>query len=742
MKRFFGNPENALLLMNHDDVVKKLEEEVFCANIGKFHESINNDFSGIHLKAAVAAYTDTYEDTHKVTDAKIAMILYLRKYIKDEVVADNIATWLKINYISLEPQTKFTKSQYIPFNYIENSNEALLFTDQELYLLERIQYLQLKDLSHASYGIDRLSFSKMLHRETATKEIIEIGERQYKASQQTEINKQDLTFMIVKGGSGFGKTRILSEIVNILRKVKPETIFKNTSIIYFNFTNGFLLEATNERDQKHISMISSRIIYAAFNEGCFINRIPQIENQYFLYEILKIISLKLHDQFKIEQNVPIPLIIAFDEYQQATRLFKDLHTIIPHKIGLYMRNFQKSHGLILYPVFGGTLLESNVKFEPTDYLFTTLSLPSLRPEDINTIINEEKVSEFYTSRYKGFWNLVGVVPRHLEWAIEFAKELQNNTTVSLDTKISDIYLKIVKKVYALFQTSELRNTYLYLTTLTLSGYKYNHETDKYSSKVEELVTQGRIYKINDHIGLPPAFIDKFSETNIEIPKKLLNDFVYSSNKQEWEIFEELCLKTITCKLNYIFKLAPKYAKHDNNTIFLSPTIGDVFYGAHIPNSIASIELSSSITTSNYFSFNTTNKPITEVIKKPLSNSSVTKTKKNQKGIDGFLPELSSLDRKILFVVQNKFLNIDSQDKTIQPQELKEFYEGALMDVKDYDVYLIIITNKRASQTTINSIKENGEIPTKPNPLECSRLILISGDCFQNFFHPFIANILV
>ncbi|KAF0976068.1 hypothetical protein FDP41_004744 [Naegleria fowleri] len=241
-----------------------------------------------------------------------------------------------------------------------------------------INELKLRNLSHVRHGLDRLIFKKLLNREQAEKAILDLSSAQYKASQQENITKQDLTFLIAKGGSGSGKTRIMSEVVKILSKAEPQHIFKNSSIIYFNFTNGFVLQNDVERDCSIISLISSRIIYAAFEQGERIaKQLPKITNDYFLNELLRIISSKLHEQFKIEQSIPIPLILAFDEYQTVTRFNQNLNTQLQHKIGWYMRNFQKKHGLILFPSFSGTLLESDTRFEPTGYQITTVPLPSL-----------------------------------------------------------------------------------------------------------------------------------------------------------------------------------------------------------------------------------------------------------------------------------------------------------------------------------------------------------------------------
>ncbi|KAG2388810.1 hypothetical protein C9374_000249 [Naegleria lovaniensis] len=634
------------------------------------------------------------------------------------------------------PLLKFehTKSSnYIPDKYTNDTSD---FSDEELLLLQKINELTLRDLSHVHYNLDRLIFD-MMNREQAIQSIIDLGTTQYKASQLEKINKQDLTFLIVKGGSGSGKTRIVSEAVKILSKAEPQHIFKNSSVIYFNFTNGFVLQNDVARDTAIISLISARIIYSAFEDQGISRRLPKIDNDYFLYELLRIISSKLHEQLKVEQSVPIPLILAFDEYQRVTRINKDLNTQLQHKIGWYMRNCQKRQGLVLFPTFSGTLLDSDAKFEPTDYKITTLPLPTLRKEDIEKILIMQNLTEFYVSKYQIFWSIIGVVPRHLEWAVKYAKEITNNTTIPLETKISYIYCNVVKEMYLIYQPNDAPDDiYRYLSLLTLSGFSYStHKSLKYEKNIEVLASEGRIYKSNNHIGLPLPAIDKLSEFYTEIPKRLFNDFIYTSAKPDWEKFEELCLKTITCKLNYILKLQHTKPKS-------TFTIGELFQGAHMPHKLSQQTLMTNIDSKAYFHYAEVSQSIsTSLVKKNTDDNLITKAKPNQQGIDGFLPAFSlENEKKVLFVVQNKFLKDESQIRTLEPKQLCNHYKNALLDIEGYDVYVIIFSRKKVSDNTANNVN-NGVISAESKQTPCPKLILVSGDCFDDFFHPFIANIL-
>ena len=201
------------------------------------------------------------------------------------------------------------------------------------------------------------------HREETIKQILQVGAKHHEVY-PLQKSKQQLCFFIAKGGSGIGKTRILSEIPNILRNGELDDIFKNTNIIYFNFANGCSLTDT-DRDKKPVSMIVSGIVYAAFeNPSELVQKTPPGENDFFLYEVMRIISKKLHEKYG---DTVIPLVLAFDEYQLATRLKPGLHTSIQHTLGWYMRFIQNRHQILLFPAFEGTLTESDAKMEPAQY---------------------------------------------------------------------------------------------------------------------------------------------------------------------------------------------------------------------------------------------------------------------------------------------------------------------------------------------------------------------------------------
>ncbi|KAF0978641.1 hypothetical protein FDP41_002461 [Naegleria fowleri] len=333
-----------------------------------------------------------------------------------------------------------------------------------------------------------------------------------------------------------------------------DTIYQNTKIIYFNFSNGFSLNSFTNRDSQPISMIVPRIVYAVF-EGTenIIKGIPPSDNDTLLYGVLKIISMKLHEQYK--QPVIIPLVLAFDEYQIATRHISDLHTKIQHKLGWYMRQLQFEDHILLFPAFGGTLNENDAKINPTDYTPATLPLPSLRSIDIKEIMQEMGLLALY-ERNREFWNAIGVVPRHLQWAIEvYNKKQELRIMVDIfneDTVISNIYCNVTNIVQMQYG-SDLENPTDYFVELalrTLSGLNQTKD-----DRLTKYILEGKIYSSDGFIGLPLVVIDILATKKDYIPKHVVSDFITATSKKpRWEIFEEMCIKTMTARFNVLFTI--------------------------------------------------------------------------------------------------------------------------------------------------------------------------------------------
>ncbi|KAF0984994.1 hypothetical protein FDP41_000033 [Naegleria fowleri] len=201
-----------------------------------------------------------------------------------------------------------------------------LFKHEELQFLHDLSQCNLKDLtSPFSKTSDPFHF-KLKNREESIKQILFVGERHYQAFPLERKSKYQFSFLFAKGGSGSGKTCILTEIPNILRNGGLDNIFKNVNMIYLSFANGFPL---TDRDKNSVSMIVSRIVYAAFENPSteLVQNTPPSENDLFFYEVMRIISKNLHEKYG---ETVIPLVLA-------TRFSPYLHTCIQHKLGWYMR---------------------------------------------------------------------------------------------------------------------------------------------------------------------------------------------------------------------------------------------------------------------------------------------------------------------------------------------------------------------------------------------------------------------
>ncbi|KAG2374533.1 hypothetical protein C9374_010817 [Naegleria lovaniensis] len=115
--------------------------------------------------------------------------------------------------------------------YLQSKN---LHKSEKAFLDDLLNNYTLKDLTKPSpIATDKMSF-KMKHREETIKLVVSVAKEHLNFKKGG--NKQGLNFFIAKGGSGSGKSRILTEIPNIMRKATElDAIFQNTQIIYFNF---------------------------------------------------------------------------------------------------------------------------------------------------------------------------------------------------------------------------------------------------------------------------------------------------------------------------------------------------------------------------------------------------------------------------------------------------------------------------------------------------------------------------
>ncbi|KAG2374534.1 hypothetical protein C9374_010818 [Naegleria lovaniensis] len=489
-------------------------------------------------------------------------------------------------------------------------------------------------------------------------------------------------------------------------------------------------------------MIVSRIVYAAFegNIEDIIQKMPSSANDSLLYGVLKIISMKLHEQYKSTEI--IPLVLAFDEYQLATRHISGLHTTIQHKLGWYMRHVQFQHQILLFPAFAGTLNENDAKMEPTQYTPATLPLPSLRSIDIQEIMQDLGLSALY-ERNREFWNAIGVVPRHLQWALEGydvkKQELQNMVDIfNEDTVISSIYYNVTNTVQRQYGSDLQKPTdyFVELALRTLSGLSETEQDDR----ITKYIREGKVYDTNDFVGLPLVVIDILATKKDCIPKQVVTDFITATSKKpRWEIFEEVCIKTMTARFNVL------YTVNKSTTVPFSR----LFKGAHFAK-MGRILLET--TNDEWFRYCCLDSKISDsngnANNELLTLNHLAKTKKNHKDIDGVFCPLINVNtgKRIVFVVQNKFQQEDSEKTLLSPGEIVEYYENAAKTpFENSETFVIIFTNKKISKSTRDMI-EKGKITTTKEKKELvvatDKLIVVSGDCFDNFFHPFVANILL
>lgn len=93
------------------------------------------------------------------------------------------------------------------------------------------------------------------------------------------------------------------------------------------------------------------------------------------------------------------------------------------------------------------------------------------------------------------------------------------------------------------------------------------------------------------------------------------------------------------------------------------------------------------------------------------------------------------------MVQNKFQQEDS-DSLLSPDEIANYYENAVnTPFENSETFVLIITNKKITKTTKEMLERGKITTTKEKKVDTEKLILVSGDCFDHFFHPFIANVM-
>lgn len=152
-------------------------------------------------------------------------------------VLQRIITWVQQNLLF---RIKTEYPAYVSDNYEEMDGDEtdqilkLGFSDEELLFLQQLEQCNLKkDLTIPSpQSVDPLCF-ELKHREETIEQVLEVASNHFKYYSLQKKTKQELNFFIAKGGSGSGKTCILTEIPKIMRNGKGlDDIFKNQHYLF------------------------------------------------------------------------------------------------------------------------------------------------------------------------------------------------------------------------------------------------------------------------------------------------------------------------------------------------------------------------------------------------------------------------------------------------------------------------------------------------------------------------------
>ncbi|KAL9658781.1 hypothetical protein ABK040_005935 [Willaertia magna] len=626
---------------------------------------------------------------------------------------------------------------YNPQHFYNNSEmdkkHLSLFSKEDLIYLYKVSQLQIESLQKPLKA-DPFKFD--LKNRDVCIEMITQGIKRYYSNykNKTTLAKQDIPFILAKGGSGSGKSRILVESINIIRNINDD-VFKRTRLIYYNFTNGFNLQTT-QRDENLVAMITSRIIYSSFKDALNLaSAIPVhgVDDKKLLHEVLYIISKKLHEEDNIKMNFPIPIILAFDEFQMATRSFPKLGTNIQHLISWYIRTLQKEHGLLIIPAFGGTLTSTDIEFTPTDHLASLidLSLPCLREEDTESIvIKHDKLKPYYSKRSKLIWDVIGCVPRHLEWAIRKGIDFVTSTPhTNVDTLMNNIYGSVANQVFQLYMYFMDNPSLKRIALICLSGFPLSIFSNE-MLVVESLKQKGLIYEKDGKPQLPLVMMGKLDPTFAVI----LENFVMSK-KPEHEKFEEIILQTLMCRFTLLFENSSEVE------------FKNLFRGAIYPSTIGKAVVTVNNKNSSY-SFGTLDHSVSN---SDCSDTKFQKTKAREFGVDGISCNMkltlpNSHQEEAIIVTQAKLQEENSKDESYGPGDIALFYEKALkVNITTREKYVLLVTNKQASNATKDMISDEGCLTYVKDKvtkvLPCPKLMLIDRSCFPNFFNSFFADFL-
>jgi hypothetical protein len=553
---------------------------------------------------------------------------------------------------------------------------------------------------------------------------------------------QEVFYLLILG-AGSGKSRAGRETKNMLMNAINNKELHNTNVNYKNsifigidYSNGDRI-VENETDSS--TSLALRIFLKVFRLESVSEFVSSSDEYKYLINyklltiknVMRLLSIKLHEFFQLQLDEDIPIILILDEIQKTKEFFsrKTLNSdnqkeiknwkLALNSIGDYSVNINgmninyENDRLLVSTIISGTLDDKDLPFiHPTEYGLAKYPLPVFTFEEImNTLkilAKDEIIPNWILSPYfHRFWWLMGIIPRTLDVAVENTK-LYNSNRKDIEKTNEQILLDIYKNSIKAFESYYL-SRYDYLNDMSiilLSCTNLHQETlgNKIDKEIDNGNRTGKLfYNYNSKtFYMPHIIFENFNQTISNSPFPTLPYF----NKFNFEDFETIDLQRIASSFSFLFK-------NDIKTIKLKDII-NAGGNEHVLNIDLKVNLRYFREEIRNFLFvNSKDEIIIDSIdevqvegnkikKKDLLNY-VFKTKKNCFLIDGRV----WLDKKLLLIVQYKFRLPNEEFKTEKNDVLEwvDHVKNSLKyEYKNFKFVYLYVTTGVIPQDDKNKIK--------------------------------------
>jgi hypothetical protein len=400
--------------------------------------------------------------------------------------------------------------------------------------------------------------------------------------------------------------------------------------------------------------------------------------------------------------------------------------------------------LILIPVISGTLPNTLIRFDPTDYTTINFPLPLFPFNIIIQLLKDENIEEKYysTKELKRFWYLNGLIPRSLEYSILVFKELLKKENISEEKDFYNLlFEKTINKLLSLYKFEYYYNEILIYYNFTGFEFEYNQQI-----KFEENFLKGIIYKNkNNQILFPYVVFNEIIPKELKLPKNL---FPILKSQFNWILFEELILRIFTKRIEFFLKIK----NNNNNMIELNELFKGLKGFSNLKINLKNVNNVYYKEELNYFSQKTINETKIDNKTNFYENNEIKiiKSKINSYLVDGRILCYSLNNEKIIILIQFKH-KIEPSETNEDKLDISplEWYKKTKLEFenkfKDHKIIYVFITNanipKKSNEAIYieqesNNINENDndkKNETKKIPRE--NIFILDNSIAEEFFSP-------